>query len=128
MTGPVMPPIIITCIRSHEPSHEGRKRSSPRTQKEVKMIGKQNPSEAIHLSLKNQFSQSVFKKLIIFFIEKDLPSLDSSSDDMLKDTRGIQAGFSWHMGYLPYSPEKEKNNFRNVPFPQTVKTGVQDSR
>jgi len=34
---------------------------------------------------------------------------------MLKNTRGIQAGFPWHRRYLPSSIEKEKNNFRNVP-------------
>jgi hypothetical protein len=89
------------------------------------MIGKQDPSETIHLGIENQFAQPVLKKLIIFLIEKDYPSLDSSSDDMLKGTGGIQARFSWHRKYLPFLLEKAKHNIRNVP-PSEGRRGVSD--
>jgi hypothetical protein len=70
-------------------------------QKEVKMIGEEGPSQAIHLCIQNQFAQPLFEKLIVLFIEEDVPSFNPSGHHMLEHLGCIQTGLSCHKPYLP---------------------------
>jgi hypothetical protein len=44
-------------------------------------------------------AEPVYKGVTIGIVPKDFPALDSTHDDVVKRTRSINSGFSWHTNY-----------------------------
>jgi hypothetical protein len=44
-------------------------------------------------------AESVYKGVTIGIVPKDFPALDCTHDDVVKRTRSINSGFSWHTKY-----------------------------
>ena len=66
------------------------------------MIGHQDPGVTEHVSLGNKRGESVDEVFVVFFVSEDLLSFDSPDDDMMENSRGIEAGLPWHVLLLPY--------------------------
>jgi hypothetical protein len=45
-------------------------------------------------------AEPVYKGVTIGIVPKDFPTLDSTHDDVLKRTRSINSGFSWHIKWV----------------------------
>jgi len=51
------------------------------------------------MRLNQHLAEPVYKGVAIGFVPKDFSALDSTHDDVVKRTRSINSGFSWHTKY-----------------------------
>ncbi len=82
--------------------HERREAISIGSQEKVGVIGHQDPGVTEHVSLGNKRGESVDEVFVVFFVSEDFSSFDSPDDDMMENSRGIEAGLPWHVLLLPY--------------------------
>ena len=89
-------PVKPNSMACEQPSHDGGQLGSRWAEKQVSVIGHECPCQAISVRFWQQFRQSCQKRLPVLVIEKNLPSLDPSDNDMLKNSRDIQSSGPWH--------------------------------
>jgi hypothetical protein len=58
---------------------------------------KTSTHQEVHIN--QHLAEPVYKEVAIGIVPKDFPALDSTHDDVLKRTRNINSGFSWHIKY-----------------------------
>jgi len=94
-----MPPIELHSIPCQKPSHDGGNRRKTGTYQKVHMVGYHRPCKTIGMRLNQHLAEPVYKGVAIGIVPKDFSALDSSHDDVVKRTRSINSGFSWHTKY-----------------------------
>jgi hypothetical protein len=78
-------------IPGQQSPHESGQRNFTCTQKKVSMIGKKCPGIASCLCFQQKLSQPFKKILPVSIIPKDLSPLNTPDDNMMKNSRSIQA-------------------------------------
>ena len=76
-----------------------------------------SPNVTDHMNLGNEKGESVDEVFVVFFVSEDLLSFDSPDNDMMENSRGIEAGLPWH-GF-PFTPSNcicQLNYLRTSPF------------
>jgi hypothetical protein len=76
-------------IAGQKPAHQCRNRGSSRSQKEMKMIGKQRPSIASRFCSLEIGDKPFHEAIAVLIIEKDSAPLNPSTDDVMKGSRDI---------------------------------------
>jgi len=94
-----MPPIEPHSIARQKPSNDGGNRRKTRTHQKVHMVGYHDPCKTIGMRLNQHLAEPVYKGVAIGIVPKDFSALDSTHDDVVKRTRSINSGFSWHTKY-----------------------------
>jgi hypothetical protein len=65
------------------------------------VVGKESPGIAESRRFEGELSQAIQKTVSVLIILKDLSAFYPSDDQMLKHTRGIDAGLLWHKVTIP---------------------------
>jgi len=62
----------------------------------VEVVGYECPCIAACICFGNDTPNSIQKAIAISIIDKELPPLDYSNDDVMERSGSIYSGFSWH--------------------------------
>ena len=65
------------------------------------MVGDQRPSKTIGLRLNHHLAQTFYKGVTVCIVPKYFAALDSAHNDVVKRTRSINFGLTWHVTSLP---------------------------
>jgi hypothetical protein len=91
-----MPMALVTAVETHhipgqQSPHQSCKGNFARSQKKVGMIRKQGPGKASRFCFQQKLSQPFKKILPVAIIPKDLSAFNTPDDNMMKNSRSIQA-------------------------------------
>ena len=92
----VMSPVEPHRIAGQKPAHDRCDRSGSSAQKQMHVIGHQRPCVTGRSHLPQKTGQSLKKILSVFFILENPFPFDSSDNNMMQGTRGVNAGLAWH--------------------------------
>ena len=83
----------ITC---QQPAHQRGDGNGAGLQQKMEMIGNQRPGETWGLGFYNQVAQPVYEVVAVLVVKEDLTPFDSSDNDVVDRTGGIDSRLSGH--------------------------------
>lgn len=95
--------VEINGIARKKPPHEPGKSCLIAAEEQMKMIGHNGPGKAISTGIFKKVRKTAKEFCAVFIIEKNIAFFYTAHNDMLKQTRDIQAWFSWHEISIPHS-------------------------
>jgi hypothetical protein len=87
----LVPAVETDHISGQQPPHKRCQGNCTSAQKEVSMIRQKCPGKASRLGLQQKLSQPFEKILPVTIVPKDLSALNPPDDNMMKNSRSIQA-------------------------------------
>ena len=80
------------------------------------MVGQERPSITRGKGFPGDEAQAANQILSIKIVIKNVPTLDSPTNNVMKSIRGIYSGFSEHMTPISHRIKKDEPIFMTVPY------------